>query len=399
MSLALVALVARVASAATPAAEAERLARVVAELLPRAEAIEVDGRADDWAGLYRVRAPEGAVRSIAVAPTDAALKVVVELAEPLGSDEVWLAMDLGDGPQFDGALRVAREGTKLRVFGQRGLVAAPAVTTAVDGGTVEIVARWADLAALVPPEHALANGPGDRVRVRASRWSRGDKGGPGLAVASYRLSPRVRFDPPPPPSDRLVVLGELPVVGTWYVAQGAQSGRSHVNAWAYDLTIRDAAFHARSGDRTVSHVLCWDQPIYAPKRGTVKSAIDGFADQPLDTPGKSSEANRVRIDFDDGTRMTALHLRNGSVAVRQRERVAPGQVVGRVGNSGKSSGPHVHLAWATRSGVTSPARWVDVVVSLNPTPDDPWQRSLDAWDPSAGFFVRRAHDLGTTPQR
>ena len=37
------------------------------------------------------------------------------------------------------------------------------------------------------------------------------------------------------------------------------------------------------------------------------------------------------------------HLRPGSVAVRQGERVEAGQWIGRVGNSGNSSEPHVHL--------------------------------------------------------
>jgi murein DD-endopeptidase MepM/ murein hydrolase activator NlpD len=37
------------------------------------------------------------------------------------------------------------------------------------------------------------------------------------------------------------------------------------------------------------------------------------------------------------------HLRRGSVAVAQGDRVAKGQMLGRVGNSGNSSEPHVHV--------------------------------------------------------
>ncbi|MEO9247923.1 M23 family metallopeptidase [Citricoccus nitrophenolicus] len=45
-----------------------------------------------------------------------------------------------------------------------------------------------------------------------------------------------------------------------------------------------------------------------------------------------------------GTAVVALcHLQRDSAAVRAGQRVSPGEVVGRCGNSGNSTEPHLHL--------------------------------------------------------
>jgi len=386
------------AAAGSIHSENERLAARVAELTPRAAAIAADGSEADWGDWFRMRKGEGGIRSVAVAPSSTHLKVLVTLAEPLKGDAVWLALDAAKNQRFDGSLRVTGGKAQLRAFGHQGLTELPAAQVAVVDGVVEVVVRWADLAGAAPSGHALSDGPGNRVRVRASLWSDGERTDRGLAVASYLLSPRVRFDPEPPAADRAAVPATLPLRGTWYVVQGAMTDRSHANSWAYDLVIRDEAFHSRSpsavGDAPQGGQT-WGEPVLAPSRGTVRKAFGDFADRRLDDPGKGKEANRVQLDLDNGTRLTVLHLARGTVAVSPRERVRPGQLLGRVGNSGMTSGPHVHLVWGGRDGRQSPAEWHHVVVSLNLHPDDPWARSIDAWRPSAGFYVRSRVQLGT----
>lgn len=53
--------------------------------------------------------------------------------------------------------------------------------------------------------------------------------------------------------------------------------------------------------------------------------------------------NHVLVRHDDGTVAVYAHLRRGSVAVRPGERVAAGDVLGEVGNTGNSSEPHLHV--------------------------------------------------------
>ena len=59
--------------------------------------------------------------------------------------------------------------------------------------------------------------------------------------------------------------------------------------------------------------------------------------------GNNPSGNYVRILHDDGTMGVYLHLMRGSVAVREGQRVEAGMQIGRSGNTGFSTGPHLHF--------------------------------------------------------
>ena len=52
--------------------------------------------------------------------------------------------------------------------------------------------------------------------------------------------------------------------------------------------------------------------------------------------------NCVIIDHGNSEYSVMAHMQQGSVTVKVGERVAAGQVIGRLGNSGDSFGPHLH---------------------------------------------------------
>ncbi|MBN8424384.1 M23 family metallopeptidase [Microbacterium esteraromaticum] len=52
------------------------------------------------------------------------------------------------------------------------------------------------------------------------------------------------------------------------------------------------------------------------------------------------------------------HMQFGSLAVRAGERVAAGQRIGLVGNTGRSFGAHLHLEIATDEGKVDPVAWL-----------------------------------------
>lgn len=59
--------------------------------------------------------------------------------------------------------------------------------------------------------------------------------------------------------------------------------------------------------------------------------------------GNNPSGNFVRILHDDGTMGVYLHLMKGSVAVREGQRINAGSRIARSGNTGNSTGPHLHF--------------------------------------------------------
>ncbi|GGJ94326.1 peptidoglycan DD-metalloendopeptidase family protein [Pseudomonas matsuisoli] len=79
-------------------------------------------------------------------------------------------------------------------------------------------------------------------------------------------------------------------------------------------------------------------PIVAARAGTVvkiENAQTGRGDNP--------SGNFVRLIHDDGTMGVYLHLMRGSVKVREGQYVGQGEQIARSGNTGNSTGPHLHF--------------------------------------------------------
>ncbi|MCE4054844.1 peptidoglycan DD-metalloendopeptidase family protein [Pseudomonas sp. Au-Pse12] len=87
-------------------------------------------------------------------------------------------------------------------------------------------------------------------------------------------------------------------------------------------------------------------PIIAARGGVVvktENAQNGRGDNPA--------GNFVRVLHDDGTMGVYLHLKQGSVSVREGQRVAVGSPLGLSGNTGNSSGPHLHFVVQRNTGL------------------------------------------------
>jgi Peptidase family M23 len=120
--------------------------------------------------------------------------------------------------------------------------------------------------------------------------------------------------------------------------------------FAIDWMKLDAEHRAWTGDPAdPASYVSWEEPEYAVRAGTVVAARDGLQDYPVPhgppTPPKLDEAlgNHVILRIGAHRYVTYAHMRRGSVVVRVGQRVRSGQMLGRLGNSGNSSTPHLHL--------------------------------------------------------
>lgn len=66
--------------------------------------------------------------------------------------------------------------------------------------------------------------------------------------------------------------------------------------------------------------------------------------------GTDPSGNFVRVLHDDGTMGVYLHLKQGSVSVREGQRVTVGSPLALSGNTGNSSGPHLHFVVQRNNG-------------------------------------------------
>jgi len=84
--------------------------------------------------------------------------------------------------------------------------------------------------------------------------------------------------------------------------------------------------------------------VLAARDGVVMDVEEDFNRGGADRDKFVDKANHVRILHDDGTMALYAHLDLASVSVRPGARIRAGQQIARSGNTGFSSGPHLHFA-------------------------------------------------------
>lgn len=145
----------------------------------------------------------------------------------------------------------------------------------------------------------------------------------------------------------------LPFRGEWTVQWGGDTEEvnyhigtgSRPQRRAIDFVVRNAAGKAYDGDgKRNADYLAYGQDVLAAADGVVVIVIDGVPDNRPGTSGSfAATGNAVVLRHPAGESTAVYHLIPGSIAVKVGDSVRAGQVLGRCGNSGNSSGPHLHF--------------------------------------------------------
>jgi murein DD-endopeptidase MepM/ murein hydrolase activator NlpD len=163
-----------------------------------------------------------------------------------------------------------------------------------------------------------------------------------------------------------------PVAGRWVAinspASGAPSHGTHGygQTYAVDLAYELApgarpAFGSGPGFRPPEDFPAFGQPVFAPAAGRVvavrrdardhrtRSTWPAVAWMLLEgalvelTGPRGLLGNHVVLDLGGGAYALLAHLQHGSVAVAPGQQVGRGELLGRCGNTGSSSEPHLHF--------------------------------------------------------
>lgn len=92
-------------------------------------------------------------------------------------------------------------------------------------------------------------------------------------------------------------------------------------------------------------------PVYAARGGVVMQVESDFDKAGLNREKYGGRANFIRILHDDGSMGLYAHLQPEGVLVRMGQRVRAGQQIGLSGNTGYTTGPHLHFAVQVNRGM------------------------------------------------
>ena len=159
---------------------------------------------------------------------------------------------------------------------------------------------------------------------------------------------------------------ELPFEEEWYVFAG---GRTHLDGghhfvtrgtgqrYAYDIAIViDGSSFSVDSSKNENH-YCFGKRLNAPGDGKIIALENNIDDNYVsgsvnsDINDSNLAGNYIIIDHLNGEYSMLAHFKKGTIIVSVGNMVTKGQEVGKAGNSGNSTGPHLHIIYKTHLNI------------------------------------------------
>ncbi|RDW18635.1 M23 family peptidase [Oceanobacillus chungangensis] len=142
----------------------------------------------------------------------------------------------------------------------------------------------------------------------------------------------------------------MPIKGEWFVFWGGANELINYHyiyesqRYAYDLVKENEGLSYRNTKILNENFYAFNEEIIAPADGKVIKIIDGFKDNiPGEMDAENPGGNYVIIEHSKKEYSLLAHLKKNSIQVQAGDLVKQGQCIGKCGNSGNSSEPHLHF--------------------------------------------------------
>jgi murein DD-endopeptidase MepM/ murein hydrolase activator NlpD len=142
----------------------------------------------------------------------------------------------------------------------------------------------------------------------------------------------------------------LPFDGEWYVFWGGREVEQNYHAaardqrFAYDFVGTQNGVSHRGDGTANEDYYCWGRRVLSPAEAEVIAVERLLPDNPPGVMDPENPAgNHVMLDFGDSEYALLAHLMADTIEVEVGDTLSPGQLIGRCGNSGNTSEPHLHF--------------------------------------------------------
>lgn len=147
----------------------------------------------------------------------------------------------------------------------------------------------------------------------------------------------------------------IPSNEVWYITYGGYTKKdSHSydiygQRWAYDFdyNVNDKYYH---DDGNINeNYFGYGKDIIAPVDGFIVDIVDGipdsraYADMRVSWDSNDVRGNYIVIKAKYGEYCTLCHIKKNSFKVQVGDIVKQGEVIAKVGNSGRTKGAHIHM--------------------------------------------------------
>ncbi|MFK3938020.1 M23 family metallopeptidase [Alkalihalobacillus sp. NPDC078783] len=184
------------------------------------------------------------------------------------------------------------------------------------------------------------------------------------------------------------IIVEFPLRGEWYAPNTpgtkipSHGTDKFGSRYAYDFVqvnwnqkgwpaYRTGLAHYLFSGVPIHEYYCWGQDVFAPCDGVVIKAEDGYPERaktnllkdltnaykharwfdPIKDDVQSVAGNYIMLDCANSVYAAFVHLQLGSVQVAVGQSIKKGEFIGKVGHSGNSFAPHLHIQFMDDSDI------------------------------------------------